>query len=284
MRSVFDDGKVGEMSVLYMIIAAGTIILLVKKGLLRGIDQIANAMNLSAKARGQLTGFATSVPELVCLVSAGLAGVWEAGLWNIASSNIINVGLMLLAVAFYRQFGDLMNLRFLDEAFFALLAIVVPIALMQGGLDTQWYLVPILIVFFAVYQWIDRRVNRAADHEEPARETVGNLPFGIILGTSALVAIAIAGIFLGRATAEVVEQLGVRPALAGWILGVVTSIPEMVSFFAIYSTANREGNLHRLDDTQESLDNLTGSNMSNVGVVYPLGLLAYLVGASLIGS
>ena len=93
-----------DMSVLIMIVSAAAIIFFVKFGLLRGIDNIANAMSWSAKARGQVTGYATSVPELVCLVSAGLAGVWEAGLWNIASSNIINSGLMLCAVLFYRQF------------------------------------------------------------------------------------------------------------------------------------------------------------------------------------
>ncbi len=70
-----------------------------------------------------------------------------------------------------------------------------------------------------------------------------------------LIAIAIAGMFLGDATADVVEQLGVHPAIAGWILGVVTSIPEMVSFFAVYGAANREGKLRDLNDTQEALDN-----------------------------
>ena len=129
------------MSALIMIVSAASIIALVKFGLLRGIDNVANAMNWSAKARGQATGFATSVPELVCLVSAGLAGVWEAGLWNIASSNIINVGLMLLAVSYHRQFRDLLNRRFLDEASFAALAVIVPLVLMKAGMDTQWYVI-----------------------------------------------------------------------------------------------------------------------------------------------
>jgi Ca2+/Na+ antiporter len=119
-----------------MIASAAAIILLVKLGLLRAIDNIANAMKWSAKTRGQITGYATSVPEFVCLVSAGLAGVWEAGLWNIASSNIINSGLMLFAVLFYRQLGDLFNLRFLDEISFASFAILVPLFLMEVGLDT----------------------------------------------------------------------------------------------------------------------------------------------------
>lgn len=261
-----------------MIVSAAAIILLVKLGLLRAIDNIANAMRWSTKTRGQITGYATSVPEFVCLVSAGLAGVWEAGLWNIASSNIINSGLMLLAVLFYRQGGDLFNLRFLDEISFASLAIVVPLLLIGVGLDTQWYLVPSLLCFFVLYQVVDKKVNRPTSDEKTSQQAVGSLPFGIILGLSALIAISIAGIFLGSATAAVVEQLGVRPVIAGWILGLVTSIPEMVSFFSIYALARREGKLQGLNDTQETLDNLTGSNMANVGVVYPLGLLAFLIG------
>jgi len=264
------------MSAFTMIVSAAAIILFVKYGLLRGIDQIAGAMKWSAKARGQLTGYATSVPELVCLVSAGLAGVWTAGLWNIASSNIINAALMALAALFHRQFKELFNRRFIDELGFATLAVIVPVVLMRWGLDTQWYLVPILLLFFLVYQVVDRRVNRPAKQDE-APEAVGSLPLGLILGITALIAIAIAGTFLGSATADVVEQMGIRPAIAGWILGVVTSIPEMVSFFAVYAASRQEGRQHELNDTQEALDNLTGSNMSNVGIVYPIGLAAFLL-------
>ena len=277
--------RVSEMmSAVMMIVSAFAIILLVRYGLLRGIDNIANAMNWSAKARGQLTGFATSVPEFVCLVSAGLAGVWTAGLWNIASSNIINVVLMMLAVITYRQHRELLNKRFLDELVFAGLAILVPIVLMRFGRSTEWYLIPLLLGFFVVYQVIDKKLNKPHPDYEPAHDTVGNLPFGVILSVTALIAIGVAGMFLGDATADVVEQLQVRPAIAGWILGVVTSIPEMVSFFAVYGVSKREGKLHELDDTQEVLDNLTGSNMSNVGIVYPIGLLAYLLGASLLAG
>jgi hypothetical protein len=267
-----------------MVVSAAAIILLVKYGLLRGIDNIASAMKWSAKARGQATGYATSVPELVCLVSTGLAGVWEAGLWNIASSNIINAGLMLLAVLKYRQFGELLNRRFFDEVGFAALAVAVPVALMSAGLDTQWYLIPILLGFFVVYRVVDKLVNPLNEAEGTAEEMVGSLPFGFIIAITALVAIVVAGFFLGSATAEVVEQIGVRPAIAGWILGLVTSLPEMISFFAIYATASKEGKLENLSDTQEALDNLTGSNMANVGVVYPVGLAAFLLASVLLGG
>lgn len=268
------------MSVLIMIASALAIILSVKYGLLRAIDNIANARNWSTKVRGQVTGYATSIPEFVCLVSAGLAGVWEAGLWNIASSNMINVGLMLVAVSCYKQFGELFNMRFADEIGFAALAVTVPVVLMTFGMDTQWYVVPILLGFFIVYLLVDKKVNRPGQEEESSQRAAGNLWLGIILGLTALIAIGIAGMFLGSATAGVVQQMGVHPAIAGWILGLVTSIPEMVTFFAVYSVAQREGKLRDLNDTQEALDNLTGSNMANVGIVYPIGLLAFLLASS----
>lgn len=271
------------MAPLIMIISAAAIIVFVKLGLLRGIDNIANAMHWSAKARGQITGYATSVPELVCLVSAGLAGVWEAGLWNIAASNIINVLLMMGAVLYYGQFSELFNRRFADEVGFAAAAVVVPVVLMQTGEDTHWALVPILLGFFLFYQVVDKMVNPVQEVEESAERSVGSLSFGVSIAAAALVAIAIAGFFLGSATADVVKHLGIHPAIAGWILGVVTSIPEMVSFFSVYAGSGKEGKLQNLDDTQEVMDNLTGSNMANVGFVYPIGLLAFLVGAPLLG-
>lgn len=260
-----------------MLVSAAAILLLVKYGLIAGIDRIAVALNWSAKARGQATGFATSAPELVVLTAAGLSGVWEAGLWNIASSNIINVTLMLIAVFRYRQFRDFLNKRFVDEIGFALAAILLPIILMSVGLDREWPLVPGLIGFFVIYRIVDRKVNPPAEDEPSAAETVGNLPMGLIMMVTAVVSIAVAGVFLGDATGDVIREMGLHPVAAGWILGFVTSLPEMVTFFVVYGTAKSEGRLDGLEDTQEALDNLTASNMANVGLVFPIGLGAYLL-------
>ncbi len=268
------------MAVITMIVTAALIILSVKYGLLRGIDYIASSMGWSAKTRGQVTGFATSVPELVCLVAAGLAGVWDAGLWNIASSNIINAGLMLTAVLWFRQWRELFNRRFIDELGFAAAAVAVPLVLMRQGLDQHWLMVPLLFGFFVLYKLIDRRLNRGGAVGEIESAT-GELRLGLTLAVSSLVSIAIIGVFLGDATKEVVERMGLHPAVAGWILGVCTSIPELVSFFAVYQASEEAGTLAELADTQEALDNLASSNMSNVGVIYPAGLAAYLLASAL---
>ena len=63
------------MDIGWMILAGALIILLVRFGLCVGIDHVASARAWSTKTRGQVTGLATSVPELVCLVATGLSGV-----------------------------------------------------------------------------------------------------------------------------------------------------------------------------------------------------------------
>ncbi len=68
------------MSVLVILLSAGASILSVRSGLVTAVDQLAGALGWTAKARGQATGYATSSPEFVALVAAGLSRVWEAGL------------------------------------------------------------------------------------------------------------------------------------------------------------------------------------------------------------
>ena len=79
------------MDVIILVVSIVTVLITVQKGLCRGIDHLSLALSWSPKIRGQVTGFATSIPEFAALISTALAGVWTAGLWNIASSNIINV-------------------------------------------------------------------------------------------------------------------------------------------------------------------------------------------------
>ncbi len=263
------------MSVLIMIVSAAAIILLVKYGLLSGIDRIAPALAWSPKTRGQALGYATSAPELVTLVAAGLSGVWEAGLWNIASSNIINTGLMLLAVFFFRRGKDLFHRRFIDEIGFGVLGIAAPLVLMWFQLDRSWFVIPVLFLLFFGYLVLDRRFNEKPKTIVDRKK--GSLPIGLLMCLVALILISVVGIFLGGATKSVVHQMAIHPAIAGWILGAVTSFPEVVTFFSVFASSRRKGTSEQIEDTQEVLDNLASSNMSNTGLIYPIGLTVFLV-------
>ena len=100
------------MDVIILVVSIVTVLITVQKGLCRGIDHLALALRWSPKIRGQVTGFATSIPAFAALISTALSGVWAAGLWNIASRNLINVVLLITAMCWYIQYQNLWNEHF----------------------------------------------------------------------------------------------------------------------------------------------------------------------------
>ena len=95
-----------------------------------------------------------------------------------------------------------------------------------------------------------------------------------VIGSIAI--ICVAGNFLGTSAEAIVNKMEIYGIFVGGLLGFVTSLPERTTFFKVYSAAKEKGALGSTDDTQEVLDNLTGSNMSNVGIIYPIALLVFL--------
>ena len=95
------------MDVVILVVSIVTVLVTVQKGLCRGIDHLALALSWSPKIRGQATEFSTCIPAFVALISTTFAGMWEAGLWNVASSNIINVVLLVTAMCWYIQYQNL---------------------------------------------------------------------------------------------------------------------------------------------------------------------------------
>jgi len=268
------------MPIVIMLLSSIAIIALVKYGLVPGIDRVSAASGWSLKARGQATGYATSVPELVTLVAAGLSGVWDAGLWNIASSNLLNVFLASAALLYFRRGRDLLDRRFARELGFAGLGIAAPLVLMQGGLDTHWVVIPVLLVFFVIYLMLDRGDGELPEGQ--AADEGEGLWSGLAVIAVSLGFIVVAGDFLGDSTKDVVQVMGVPAIAAGWLLGLVTSLPEAVTFFAVFSERRAAGCSDHKAQVQELVDNLAASNMSNSTLIYPLGLGVYLLGTGLL--
>jgi len=243
-----------------------------------GIASISNYFGFTSKTRGQIIGYTTSLPEFVIVIAAGLSGVFDAGFWNIASSNIINLVLFMSAILAYRQHKDLLTPHFLDEIIFGALSIVVPLVLFRFSISLNLWVSLALLLFFVVYKVLDIRLNAESQFEEPECPEVKNiwLAFGAIL--LGLIVVVVAGRFLGNSAHALIVGLNTSAWLVGWILGFITSLPEMVSFFEVYRIEKANDRLDQLHGTQQALDALVSSNMSNLGVILPIGaIIAILV-------
>ncbi len=242
-----------------------------------GIGSVAKYLKLSAKARGQMLGYATSMPELVIIVASAAAGVFDAGFWNIASSNIINWILFMAAVLFWGQFKDLKKRPFRDELLFGGISVALPLFLFAVNVQGSVYLAGGLVAFFVFYKILDRRWNGFSRDTSDGSSVTGGGLSGFLKLFFGLLIIVVCGWKLGSVAEELILTLGIASWIIGWILGFVSSIPEMSGFFEVYRKHHREDNLKGVRDTQEVLDSLVASNMGNLCLILPLGILVMVL-------
>jgi Ca2+/Na+ antiporter len=212
MRKLFSMIK--DLSIL--ILSAAAIVLSVRYILIPGIGRMGAALKFSAKLRGQVIGYATSIPELTVLVAGAFNGVFNAGLWNIAASNIINWALFLITVFAFRQQLDLKNKGFTDEIVFGLLSVIIPLLMFAAHIGTSYVTAAGLILFFAVYKLLDKRLNKQGKPAPvPAGAEGGTVWGGSLMLVVGVLVILYAGRYLGGSAGTLVRQLNV-PA---WAVG-----------------------------------------------------------------
>jgi Ca2+/Na+ antiporter len=263
---------------LILILSAAVIVASVRFLLVSGIGKIGAALKFSPKVRGQMIGYATSVPEFTVLVAGAMNGVFDAGLWNIASSNIINWALFLITVFVLRQQLDLKNKIFIDEIVFGILSVVIPLLMFAVHIGTGYGTAVGLLLFFVFYKVMDKRLNKASEPAALPRGAEGGTGWGgALMLVVGIAIILVAGRFLGDSAGALIKQLNVPAWAVGWILGLVTSVCELTSFIEIYRIHKPKDSPKHIKDTQEALDALVASNIANLGLILPLGMLIYLM-------
>ena len=70
---------------------AGLIVVISKEILVRTLRSLAENLKLKPKTVGDIAGIATSVPELLTISAASINGLIGAGIYNVLSSNVINL-------------------------------------------------------------------------------------------------------------------------------------------------------------------------------------------------
>ena len=260
-----------KLSLLSLLITL--IVIAVRIFIVPGIDKICLFLNYSSKTRGQFLGYATSIPELAIVISSAAAGVFDVGFSNIATSNIINWILFLSAVFSFRQCRDLKRKTFIDEISFGLFSVIIPLVMYKYEVQSSVLIGTGLLLLFIIYKILDSRLNnRAGTLENGVNIKTMNLVSLILYIITGVVLIVVASIYLGKIAKELVVESGILPWIIGWILGFVSSIPEMSGFFEVYRKHKKAGTLRGIDDTQEGLDTLVASNMSNLGIILPVGV------------
>ena len=113
------------------ILFAFLIVLISKYILVTYLRKLAESLNLKAKTVGNIAGTPTSVPEFLTITTSSIKGLQGASIYNILSSNVINLILFLGAVLLNKNTSKLKNRAIAVDLILVSITILIPIIVIR---------------------------------------------------------------------------------------------------------------------------------------------------------
>jgi Ca2+/Na+ antiporter len=272
------------IEIIKFIIYSGLIVLISKYILVTTLRKLAEAMNLKAKTVGDIAGYATSVPELLTITTSSLRGLTGASVYNILSSNVINLIQYLGAIFLNKNTSKLRNKAITTDLILVFFTIVIPIVFLKFDIELKLAVVPLFIILYVLFRILNNYVhklylkNEDAELEEEIEEerlVEGKNSKKVILYIGVLIVTGVLLFIIGELLGDTLENLcnlfGVSEVIVGVLLGFVTSLPELITFF--------ESQKHYKDvqddmlGVVEATNNLLTSNILNLFAIQTVGIL-----------
>ena len=264
------------IEIIKFILFAFFIVLISKYILVTTLRRLAESLNLKAKTVGDITGAATSVPELLTITTSSLRGLQFASIYNILSSNIINLVLFLGTVFINKNISKLKNRVILFDLILVSITILVPIILLRLNIELDIFIVPLFLIFYALFSFLNNSIHKNylnKDEEKKKNEKVKTkrviLYSTILMAT--MIIIYIIGDLLGNTLEKLCNIFSVPQFLVGILLGFITSIPELITFFESQKYNQKEKD--EMLGVVEATNNLLTSNVLNLFVIQTIGIL-----------
>lgn len=269
---------------LKFIICSILIVIISKNILATTLRKLAQSMNLKSKTVGNIAGIATSVPELLSLGIAGFTGLIDTGIFNILSSNVINVLEYFLTVKINGNIKKMKNKVIIIELIIVLITIIIPVIIYVKDIELNFMIIIIFLLLFCIFSITDSKIHKKylekeneIEKEQGAEEKDKKqiLKYIIIL-IGATILIFITGNILSDSLETLCNNFGVSQIIIGILLGVITSAPEFITFNEAQKYHKKESK-EQLKGVIEATNNLISSNMLNLLVIQSIGILIYLM-------
>ena len=272
------------LEIIKFLVYAMLIVLVSKYILVLLIRKLAETLNLKPKTIGNISGIATSVPELLSVIFASSVGLIDTSVYNILSSNIINFIQYILAIFLNKNQRHLQNIALKIDIILVAITILIPLVLIYFNIQVKLAILPIYILLFLLFITInqnshklylpDKKTQDEKDIEEETKwlkgKTKKTVKYSIWLIITASVLFII-----GNLLSNTLENLSYIFYIPEWIIGIslgfITSIPELITFFeAQKHYINREE-----EGVVEATNNLLISNIINLFIIQSLGVILY---------
>lgn len=272
------------IEIIKFIIYSGLIVLISKYILVTTLRKLAEAMNLKAKTVGDIAGYATSVPELLTITTSSLRGLTGASVYNILSSNVINLIQYLGAILLNKNASKLRNKAIVIDLVMVFFTIAIPIVFLKLDIELKLVVVPLFIILYILFMVLNNNVHKLylknedeeleEEIEEERKEQKKN-PGKLLRYVLVLIVTGVLLFIIGEMLGDTLENLcnlfGVSEVVVGILLGFVTSLPELITFF------EAQRYYKKVDDDMlgvvEATNNLLTSNILNLFAIQSVGIL-----------
>lgn len=268
---------------------AGLIVLIAKYILVATLRKLAENLNLKPKTVGDIAGYATSIPELLTISISSINGLMSTSIFNIVSSNVINFIQYIASIVIHKNRKAFQNQAIRVNIVLVLITIAIPIFFIQKGIEMNLIIVPAFFILYALFQFINHNVHKVyLEKEDKALEnqireeqkkergnTKKTLLYSLILvGTGIL--LYVIGELLGDTLNHLCYQFHISQTIIGILLGFITSIPELITFFESQKHYKKQKQ-NDLLGVVEATNNLLTSNVLNLFVIQSLGIIMYSI-------
>lgn len=269
------------------VLYAGLIVLIAKYILVVTLRKLAENLNLKPKTVGDIAGYATSMPELLTITISSMNGLMSTSVFNIVSSNIINFIQYMASILFHKNKKAFQNRAIKIDLVMVIITILIPIFLIGKKIEIEIWMIPIFLLLYALFQYINHNVHKLylekedreliRQIEEEGKHENGNtrktvLYILILVATGIL--LYVIGELLGETLNHLCNQFHISQTIIGILLGFITSIPELITFFEAQKHY-KEQESNEVLGVVEATNNLLTSNVLNLFIIQSIGILIY---------
>ena len=272
------------LEIIKFIIYSALIVLISKYILVTTLRKLAESLKLKPKTVGNIAGYATSIPELLTITTSSLRGLSGASVYNIISSNVINFIQYIGAILLNKNVDKIKNRAIITDIILVIFTILIPIVLLKMNIELNIMIAPIFVILYILFRVINDNVHKMylknedekIEHEiELEEEKESKNRFQTIKYIIYLVITGFLLYFVGDKLGNTLETLcklfNISEAIIGILLGFITSIPELMTFFESQKYYKKE------DDDMlgvvEATNNLLTSNILNLFAIQTIGIL-----------
>lgn len=255
--------------------------------LVKTLRKLAENLKLKPQTVGDIAGYATSVPELLTIGASSFSGLLDASIVNVLSSNVINLIQYLGSILFNKNRKAFKNNAIKINLILVAITILIPMIFFFFDVKLKLIIVPIFIIFYLTFYRINRKVHlkylrkedealekiEAEKQQEEKKNHKKTIIYVLILFATSI-ALFIIGNLLGDTLEKLCYQFNISQTIVGILLGFITSIPELITFFE----AQKHYKKQESDDilgVVEATNNLLTSNILNLFVIQSIGIVIY---------